>query len=270
MRDAPDRSADASVSAGPTAAVVLAAGRGTRLGGSVPKVLVQLLGTPLLVHVLGTCRAAGVARLLVVAGEHEEAIRRVVGDGAEVVRQASPRGTGDALRAARPALEGFRGDLLVLVGDAPLLSPVRLAELLDQRRSRGDAATLLTARFPRTPPYGRVVRSADGAVLRLVEEAVATPAERALREVSTFPFCFDAARVLPRLDELRPNSRTGEIQLPDLVDLLVRHGETVSAVEAADPWETLGVNDADDLARAGEILRRRGAATARNGGAADR
>jgi len=240
-----------------TAAVILAGGRGTRMGGAVPKVLVELAGLPLLLHVLGACRAAGVARCVVVAGEHETRIRRAVGEGIVVVRQPRPRGTGDALRTARAALAGFEGDLLVLVGDAPLVSPELLVALRADRRRRGDAATLATARFPTTPPYGRVVRGAGGEVLRVVDEASASPEERAIEEVSTYPFCLDAARALPLLDELAADPATGEVLLPDLVGRLVAHGERVSALEVADPWQTLGVNTPEDLVRAEAILRRR-------------
>jgi len=238
------------------AAAILAGGRGTRMGGDVPKVLVELGGSPLLLHVLAACRDAGVERCVVVAGEHEATIRRAVGGEVEVVRQAAPRGTGDALRSARPALAGFRGDLLVLVGDAPLVSPELLVAVRAERRRRDDALTLVSARFPRTPPYGRVVRGAGGEVLRVVEEAVASEAERAIDEVSTYPFCLDAARALPLLDDLQADPATGEVLLPDLVGLLVARGERVSALEATDPWRTLGVNTPEDLARAEHLLRK--------------
>jgi len=232
------------------AAVILAAGKGTRMRSDRPKVLHELEGQPLIGHILGACREAGATRLVVVVGESEPELRVALGDSVTYVRQHQQLGTGDALKAAVPALAGFAGDLLVLVGDAPLIRAAVLRQLLALRNTRNHAAVVLTAVFDTIPPYGRIVRGKKGSVVRIVEEIDCTPEQKQIAEVLTGPYCFDAATVLPLLDRIKMNPQKGEYFLPDMAEILHRAGFGVSSLHAQDPRITLGINTPEDLALA--------------------
>ena len=239
----------------PLAAVVMAAGLGTRMRSSLPKHFHDLLGRRMVDWVLETGRETGADPLVVVASPSGRD-RFDAGDVVVCV-QEQPLGTGDAVRAARPALDGFDGDVLVLSGDTPLLTAGLLGELVTAHREAGAAATLLSA-VPADPRlYGRVVRDGDGRVVRIAEGTDATPEEREIAEVNTSIYVFRAADLWPALDALRPHNVQGELYLTDVVEILVAAGKTVAAHVAPDPDETEGVNTRAELAHAAAILRDR-------------
>ena len=240
------------------AAVVLAAGRGTRMRSELPKVLHPLLGRPLVCWVLDAVRPL-VERCVVVVGHQAEAVAAVVEPtGALTVLQDPQAGTGHALARALPALGGVR-TLLVLAGDVPLLRQETLSALTREHEARGVAATVLSFRASDPEGYGRIVRGPDGAVEAIVEHAEATVSQRRIEECNSGTWVFDAPRVLPLLDDL-PRSALGEYYLTDVVALLRRRGEAVAAAIAPES-ETLGINTPEQLAAAeGTILLRRGEA----------
>jgi bifunctional UDP-N-acetylglucosamine pyrophosphorylase / glucosamine-1-phosphate N-acetyltransferase len=238
--------------------VVLAAGEGKRFRSAVPKPLHPVAGRPLLWHVLAAAAPLKADRTVVVVGNGADQVTEAVRDfdlgPVEFGVQASQRGTGDALAAALPLLDGA-GEVLVLFGDTPLVSTALLEGLLDTHRSARAAATLLTCTFDDPTGYGRVLRDSGGEVTGVVEERDATPAQRELREASAGMYVF-ARPALDHLAELRPDNHQGEYYLPDLVPRIVAAGGRVVTAEGA-PEEVMGVNDRVELAAAGTVLRRR-------------
>jgi bifunctional UDP-N-acetylglucosamine pyrophosphorylase/glucosamine-1-phosphate N-acetyltransferase len=240
-------------------ALVLAAGKGTRMKSARAKVLHAALGAPLLEHVLRAVEALGLHPVRVVVGHQAEAVRDAFsGRGLEFLAQDPPLGTGHALLAARGALAGaVPRTLLVLNGDLPLLRAETLARLLEAHRREGAAATLLTAEPAEPADYGRIVRGAAGRVQAIVEARDATPQQLALREVNAGVYAFEVAPLLAVLSLLRPQNAQGEYYLTDTVALLAAGGHAVHAWAAADPSEAMGVNTLAELADADRLLRER-------------
>ena len=213
--------------------VVLAAGEGKRFRSAVPKPLHPLCGRPLLWHVLAAAAPLKAERTVVVVGNGADQVTAAVegfdlGPVAFAV-QASQRGTGDALAAALPLLEGG-DDVLVLSGDTPLVTTGLLEGLVDAHRSARAAATLLTCTLEDPTGYGRILRDAGGAVTGVVEERDATPDQRRLREVGAGMYVF-ARPALDHLAELRPDNDQGEYYLPDLVPRILAAGGRVVTAE---------------------------------------
>jgi bifunctional UDP-N-acetylglucosamine pyrophosphorylase / glucosamine-1-phosphate N-acetyltransferase len=238
--------------------VVLAAGEGKRFRSAVPKPLHQVAGRPLLWHVLAAVVPLKADRTVVVVGHGADEVTDAVGGfdlgPVDFAVQADQRGTGDALAAALPRLEGD-GDVMVLSGDTPLITTALLEGLLDAHRAARATATLLTATLDDPTGYGRVLRAPDGAVTGMVEERDATPDQRRLREVGAGMYVFRRP-ALDGLAELRPDNDQGEYYLPDLVPLVLAGGGRVATAEGPEE-EVRGVNDRVELAQAGAVLRRR-------------
>jgi bifunctional UDP-N-acetylglucosamine pyrophosphorylase / glucosamine-1-phosphate N-acetyltransferase len=237
------------------AAVIMAAGLGTRMKSETPKHLHSLLGRRMVDWVIEATRAAGPDPLVVVTSP--ETKQTIEADGITVAVQPEARGTGDAVAAARDALAGFDGDVLVLSGDSPLLTPELLEGLVRTHRDENAAATLLTFEANRRLPYGRVLRNADDTVRGIVEEVDATEEERAIRELNASTYVFDAAELWSALESLRPNNVQGELYLTDTIRAVVDAGKTVATFAAADPEAPVGINTRVELAHATAVLRDR-------------
>ena len=239
----------------PLAALVMAGGLGTRMRSAVPKHFHAILGRRLVDWVIETGRELGADPLVVVASPSGR--DEFGSDGLVVAVQERPLGTGDAARAAHGALSGYDGDLLVLSGDTPLLTPELLAALVETHRSERAAATILSA-VPADPRiYGRIVRGEDGAVLRIAEGTDATPEELELAEVNSSIYVFRTDALWPALERLQPKNVQGELYLTDVIGILTEAGERVAAHVAPDANETEGVNTRVELAQAAAILRDR-------------
>ena len=235
------------------AAVVLAAGLGTRMRSETPKHLHPLLGRRLADWVIEAVRELGPDPLVVVTSpDTRDAFENV-----EVAVQHEPRGTGDAAAAARASLEGFDGDVLVVTGDAAAITSELLARLVDMHRSEGAAATVLSFEPDKPGAYGRIVRDGDGALRAIVEAGDASGDELALGEVNSSIYVFDAPKLWPALERLSPQNAQGELYLTDTVRDLVSAGERVSVYQAEDAAEAEGVNTRAELAAAAAILRDR-------------
>jgi bifunctional UDP-N-acetylglucosamine pyrophosphorylase/glucosamine-1-phosphate N-acetyltransferase len=235
------------------AAVVMAAGIGTRMKSATPKHLHPLLGRRLVDWVVEAARGAGVERVVVVASAETEELFA----GVEIAVQEEPRGTGDAVRCARETLAGFEGDVLVLNGDVPALRAETIASLVETHRASGAAATVLSFEPPDSLAYGRIVRDDDGRLARIVEAADASPEELALTEVNSGIYVFRAGKLWPALERLDPQNAQGELYVTDTLGILVADGETCAVELAADPFEAEGVNTRVELAAAAAILRDR-------------
>ena len=243
----------------PLACLILAGGKGTRMKSEQPKLLHDLCGRSLLGWTLAAVAELAPDPVVAVVPAGESAVAASLPDWVRPAVQEQPLGTGDAARSGRQALAGFAGDVLVLNGDHPLTDPASLRDLVAGHRAAGAAASVLT--FDRTPSiggdFGRVVRAADGSLQRIVEAGDASDEERALTEVNSGIYIFDAGLLWPALDRLESANRQGELYLTDLVAVLRDEGRLVVAHRQDDATVALGVNTRADLAEAGAILRAR-------------
>jgi bifunctional UDP-N-acetylglucosamine pyrophosphorylase/glucosamine-1-phosphate N-acetyltransferase len=238
--------------AGELAAVVMAAGLGTRMKSATPKHLHPLLGRRLIDWVVEAVRPLGADPLVVVLSpEAADAV-----EGVQIAVQQKPLGTGDSLRSARAEV-GAADDVLVVSGDHPRISPALLQALVDEHRSAGAAATVLTFEPVDARAYGRVVRSDDGRLLAIVEDADADESQRAIREVNSSIYVFAGDKLWPALDRIEPANAQGELYLTDVVRVLVEGGENVIVFKAPDADEVEGVNTRVELAEAAAFLRAR-------------
>ena len=235
------------------AAAVMAAGLGTRMRSKLPKHLHPLLGRRVVDWVLEAVRPLDPQPLVVVVSPST----RDAFDGLDLAVQERPLGTGDAVRAAQTALPESVDDLLVLSGDAPLLTTTLLEELVAAHRESDAAATVLSFEPPDVRSYGRIVRDADGGLSAIVEAADATPEQLGLREANSSIYVFRAAALWPALQRITPANAQGELYLTDAVRLLVEAGEHVGVHAAGDTAEAEGVNTRAELAAAAAVLRER-------------
>lgn len=239
-----------------TTALILAAGEGTRMKSSLPKVAHRILGLPMVEYPIRATREAGCDRVVVVTGHQAEAVEALI-DDVVFARQEQRLGTGHAVMCAADALEGATGSLLVVAGDCPLLTPETLAGLIQSREEAGAACSLLTARLADPSGYGRIVRAEDGSVTGIVEDKDLAASQRSINEVNTSTYCFDMEVLFKYLRTLGNDNAQGEYYLTDMISLLAHEGLGVVAVEAADPDETLGINSRVQLAEATGVLQRR-------------
>ena len=236
------------------AALVLAAGKGTRLKSTRPKVLHEICGRPMLGHSVAAAESLSPAHLVVVVGPDAEEVRTRFGGRAEFALQAEPRGTGHAVLCCRETLEGFRGDVLVLYGDTPLLRGATLARMRQAKRDLGADLVLLSASVD-VP--GIVVRDAQDRVARIVEVPDATPEQLAIRERNTGVYLLDAELCWKLLAQVGDDNAQGEVYLTDIIELAVRDRLRVEAVQLEVPEEALGVNTRAELVQAMDLMRKR-------------
>ncbi len=239
-------------------ALVLAAGKGTRLRSQLAKVRHRAGGRPLVEHVVRACQALGPRDIFVVVGYQAAAVEEIVAPlGAKTILQEPQFGTGHALQVARKSLEGRAKFVLVLPGDAPLIGMETLASLARTHRERGAAATVLSAVLENPAGYGRIVRKKDGSISAIVEEKAADTVQRAIREINSSLYAFTLDKLWPCLEKLQPENVHKELYLTDAIALLDQRGERVLAEVAVDPFEVLGCNTRAELAEVDRIFRDR-------------
>jgi len=238
----------------PLATLILAAGRGTRMKSRIPKVLHEICGLPMLGHVLDAAAAAAPSRRLVVIGHGAESVEARFAEGVEFVLQRDQLGTGHAVLQCREPLAGFRGDVLILYGDTPLLRGETITSMQQHKARTGADLVVLSAEVD-VP--GIVVRDAGGAVERIVEAPDATAEQLAIRERNTGVYLVGADLLWKLLAQVGDDNAQGELYLTDIVELAVREGLQVEALALADADEALGVNTRAQLAEAASAMRRR-------------
>jgi len=238
--------------------VILAAGEGTRMRSSLPKVLHPLCGRPLIAWPLAAARQAGAGKVVVVDGPQRRLAEHLPVD-VVVAIQSQPRGTGDAVAAAAGELRAGE-TVVVVMGDVPLVDAATLTALVAAHEAAGADATMLTAELDDPSGYGRVVRDFAGLLERVVEtkaEGDASPEQLAIREVNTGIYAFEGGALLAALASLDTDNAQGELYLPDVLPRMRESGGTIGAHIASDANVTLGINDRVDLAAVREIAQRR-------------
>ncbi|HZK18984.1 MAG TPA: bifunctional UDP-N-acetylglucosamine diphosphorylase/glucosamine-1-phosphate N-acetyltransferase GlmU [Clostridia bacterium] len=238
-------------------AVILAAGKGTRMKSRLPKVMHPIHDKPMLVHVLDAARGAGVNRIIVVAGYGMEQVSAIVGDNVEIVVQEEQLGTAHALMQAEPLLKDTEGEVIVLCGDTPLIRPETLKRLVEIHRANDVPATLATMVLDSPTGYGRVLRGKDGGVQGIVEHRDATREEHGIKEVNAGLYCFNLKGLFRALKQVASDNVQGEYYLPDIIAIYNRTGRKVAALVVEDREEMLGVNDRKQLAVASAAIRNR-------------
>ena len=209
------------------AAIILAAGQGTRMYSGLPKVLHNVAGQPMLDHVLEAIEALEPDRIFVVTGFMSDTVREHVGRRAICVKQAKRLGTAHAVRQVLPHLENFNGEVLITVGDTPLIRTETLRELVKRRRAHQVAATVLTTELENPTGYGRIVRNRDGTVRKIVEEKDTNIYEAAIREINTGIYVFDCQKMLAALRRVGNKNAQREYYLTDTIEILGKLGDEV-------------------------------------------
>lgn len=240
-----------------TAAIVLAAGAGTRMKSKKPKVAHEVLGKPLVRWVVDAAREAGVERVVSVVGHAREQVAPLVEGDTEIVVQEQQNGTAGAVAVCADALADFDGSLVVLSGDCPLISSETIAALVKVREDADAAVVVLSMELENPFGYGRIIRGEDGSVVRIVEQKDATPEEAAVCECNSGFYCFDAKALFAALSKVGSDNAQGEFYLTDVLEICRNEGRVVTVLTAQDPTECLGVNSRAQLAQAASVMRDR-------------
>ncbi len=238
-------------------AVILAAGKGTRMRSKLPKVLHKVGGQPMLQHVLNAAAAAGAAEKIVVAGHGAELVKALVGSQGKIALQRQQLGTGHAVLQAQALLRGFTGTALILCGDTPLLDGAELQKFCAAHRESRAAATVLTTVLADPTGYGRILRGADGSVQGIVEEKDATADQKRICEVNTGIYCIECPLLFEMLATLTRANAQGEYYLTDVLARLHAAGYRGGAAATADSAMVMCVNSRRQLAEAEAAMRRR-------------
>ncbi len=238
-------------------AVILAAGKGTRMKSDLPKVMHPLCGRPMINYVVDTAENAGADEIIVVIGHGGDAVREVLnGDRVTFAVQEEQLGTAHAVGVCREFISGKDRPVVILCGDAPLITASTITELAGRHGAEENAVTILTAHVDDPSGYGRVVKDGDE-ILRIVEEKDASPEEKKIREINSGVYCVDGPYLLDALSAVGRENAQGEYYLTDIVRIGKESGKRIGWAETADADEIRGINSRKDLAAAEEIMRRR-------------
>ncbi len=251
----------------PLSAIILAAGKGTRMRSDLPKVAHQVCGEAMVNWVAKACAQAGCTRIVVVVGYQRDVVKSCLasfmhpGVTVEYAIQDEQLGTGHAVRCAESLFTGANraGDSFVLAGDGPLIRAETLKALLDRHRSTGALATMATSVINDPSGYGRITRDSAGRFAGIVEEKHCTPAQKAVREVNPSYYCFRTADLFSALEHVKRNEGSGEYYITDVPTLLMEKsgGGKVEVIDAVPPQDVLSINTPEQLAEVDAILRTR-------------
>lgn len=240
-----------------TAAIILAAGAGTRMKSKKPKVAHELLGKPLISWVVDAAKQAGIHTIVSVVGHQKEQVIPLIDEFTMVVEQPDRKGTADAVNVCRSTFADFKGSLVVLSGDCPLITAETITELIALREQNDAAAVVLTMELEDPAGYGRIIRDTCGEVMRIVEQKDATPQEAALHECNSGFYCFDTQVLFEALEQVDSNNNQGEFYLTDVLEISRDKGRKVLALRAEHADECLGINSRVQLAQATRIAQQR-------------
>jgi len=237
------------------AVIILAAGKGTRMKSSLAKVLLPLAGHPLLHYTLDLSSKLNPVQTIVVVGHQADQVQQAFADrGVEFVLQHEQLGTGHAAKQAKEKLENFKGLVLVLCGDMPLIRPDTLLEMVAGHRASGAKCTVLTLKSDGLHDFGRIIRDEKGLILKIVEFKDASDVEKKVDEFNSGVYCFDSCLFFKALEHIDSNNAQNEYYLTDTIEYLVRKRYPVQATQTQNANEILGINSPDDLNRAERLL----------------
>lgn len=237
-------------------AIVLAAGKGTRMKSELPKVLVPVAGRPMVRYVIDALRTAGVQRVVIVVGYRSDLVREELAGlaGIEFAEQTEQLGTGHAVMMCRPQLAAHAGPVVVVAGDSPMLQGDSVATLLAEFAARDAAALLGTVNRENPTGYGRILRNQADEFVGIVEEKDATPEQRAIDEVNVSTYVFDSAELRWSLDQLRADNSQQEYYITDCPAILLAAGKKVTALNVLQPCEALSINSPEELAQVEKVM----------------
>lgn len=238
-------------------AIILAAGKGTRMKSDIPKVLHKVAGISMLEHVFRSIKTIQPEKIVTVVGHKAELVEKVLEGQTEFAYQSEQLGTGHAVIMAEPSLKNLTGHTLVIAGDTPLITGESLQRLIEFHIHHKNVATILTAEADNPFGYGRVLRNQHGEVLKIVEEKDANDFEKQVKEINTGTYVFDNDRLFEVLKNINTNNAQGEYYITDVIGIFRENGEKVGAYTLKDFDESLGVNDRVALANAEKIMRQR-------------
>lgn len=238
-------------------AIILAAGKGTRMKSKLYKVLHPVSGKPMVEHIINRVSETNPDEIITIVGHGAEQVKAQLGERSEYALQAEQLGTGHAVLQAASFLEGKKGTTLVISGDTPLLTTETLNNLFEYHQGKNASATILTAQAQNPTGYGRIIRDHVGIVGKIVEQKDASPEEARVKEINTGTYCFDNEALFTALNKVGTNNAQGEYYLTDIIEILKEDGNTVAAYQTENFEESMGVNDRIALAKANEIMRKR-------------
>lgn len=240
-----------------TLAIVMAAGKGTRMNSKKSKLVHQIYGKELVKRAVENARKAGIDDVIAVIGYQKEQVQAVLGDTVKYAIQEEMLGTGHAVMQAKKYLKGKEGKVVILSGDVPILRPTTIKTLIEKSIERKEYATLLTAIYDNPSGYGRIIRDEGGNVKAIVEDKDATEMQRGIKEINAGIYCFDIRELLNALDLINSNNAQGEYYLTDVIKIMNDKGLRTGAVIVEDNTEILGVNDKIQLELLTRVLRLR-------------
>lgn len=240
-----------------TYAVILAAGKGTRMKSKLYKVLHPVCGRPMVQYVVDAAKKLNPTKTILVVGQGAEQVQEQLGPQISYVLQEEQLGTGHAVMVTKEELKERTGTTLILCGDTPLIRPETLEALVASHKKSKSSVTILTTKMNSPQGYGRIMRNKQGQVLKIVEQKDATEEEQQIQEVNTGVYCFDNQKLVSILDKITNQNTQGEYYITDCIELLEQQGEEVSAFLTHDSEETLGVNDRIALAEAERLMKKR-------------
>ncbi|HOU36194.1 MAG TPA: NTP transferase domain-containing protein [Candidatus Omnitrophota bacterium] len=239
------------------AAIILAAGKGTRMKSDFPKVLHPVCGRPMVLYVMDLVKQIGAERHVVVLGYKADQVSKVLPAATRTVIQKRVIGTADAVKQAMPALRSFNGTVVILYGDTPLLKKDTISSLLKRHAESGAAATILTAVMDDPSGYGRILRDEYNSICGIREDKDCDDFQKEIKEINTGIICFDSKKLEASLKKVKPNNRKKEYYLTDVIGILRGQGDLIEGVCVKDANEALGVNSRVELAQANKTVQRK-------------
>lgn len=242
-----------------TAAIILAAGKSTRMKTDLPKVMHEICGRPMLAFVLDACREAGVPTMHLVVGFAKDVVVNAFSNepGVRFVEQVEQKGTGHAVLMCADAFRSFVGDVIVIAGDMPTVRADTLRQLLAAHRSAGAAASIATTALADPAGYGRIIRDPAGRFERIVEHRDCNAEQLKIHEVNPSYYCFDAQALFEALPKLKPDNAKGEYYITDALAVIRRSGKLVQAVTSVPAEDAVGINSRGELADVAKVMQRR-------------
>lgn len=246
-----------------TNAIILAAGKGTRMKSELPKVLHQVCGKPMVLHIIDKLKEVGIQDIIVVVGHKADMVKEVIGNGVKYAVQTEQNGTGHAVMQTVPLLNK-NGETLIITGDTPLIEKGTISSLLEEHRRNRNAGTVLITKFDNPTGYGRIIRDQMEQVVGIVEEKDADLIQKDIKEVNTGIFCFDNKHLIEGLPLLTNHNSQNEYYLTDMVYILAKQGVRFGSYLLSDNEQVMGVNDREQLAHAEYIMLKNRAYTVGN------